>query len=298
MRKRESNIIVNSYNSVRDCVRESRIPSQYNVKSYNQLTNYISSSDSWYWKGVRSYTNAIDIVDGKERIPLSLLNEYNDIKSMISDEVMAVKNAKRRLHYGDQGDELLLERLYSGDTDTMWRNTVRERTLTSSTRHIIITCNIGGNCYVSSSELFYRVAYAISLAFKYEDAGYSVRLIGYSTLNIVSNDHEYSNRESLIECVVGESPLAESEILCTLGFPGFFRTVFFGISYTRPYHILEGIGYDNHYIDYITHSKLCEGDDRDSIIAIPNNVRDISDIVRCEKRRQNSELERIPCVSV
>jgi hypothetical protein len=89
---------------------------------------------------------------------------------------------RRRPRWGDDGDEISLERLYMGNLDQMWRGSAR--TLTHAPRIITIDIAVGGNSGVQPEALFWSGVPAILLADMLEDQNYRVELYATASAEV------------------------------------------------------------------------------------------------------------------
>jgi hypothetical protein len=100
----------------------------------------------------------------------------------LSDELRALiptpMGPRRRLRWQDQGDEVCMHRVYSGQLDRAWRSAPRQRA--HAPRVISIDADVGHNANVDAQDLFWAGAAAVALTDALEDAGYRVELFSTS----------------------------------------------------------------------------------------------------------------------
>ncbi len=106
------------------------------------------------------------------------LKRMQDVIVQLKD-IPAVKDIRRIGEWADQGDDLNIEKVYSGDIDSAWRRTKRVLKPGASI-HGRIFINVSTSCYVRPEEFFWRGATAITAADLLEDAGYRVEIAGFN----------------------------------------------------------------------------------------------------------------------
>lgn len=85
------------------------------------------------------------------------------------------RTIKRTRAWTDEGDEVSLDRLLRGDTDTMWQRML-PRVRTGVVR-ITLYAELGINCGTHQQVLFWRGATTLRLADLLQKAGYAVRIV-------------------------------------------------------------------------------------------------------------------------
>ncbi|MDP6370775.1 MAG: hypothetical protein QF615_14290 [Planctomycetota bacterium] len=134
---------------------------------------------------------------------------------------LGVSDCRRKIAWADQGDEIDIHRVYSGDLDTAWQTTRRNGTGLAPI--VSIVAGWGGHCGRSHDELFWSGAAALVSAHILEGAGYSVEILAASVTR-----HTF---KSVGQCVVAvrlknsDTPLELSSIAATACFAGTFRTL-------------------------------------------------------------------------
>ena len=138
---------------------------------------------------------------------------------------------KRTRIWTDEGDELSLDRLYRGDTETMWqRMAPRERV---GTLRVTLFAELGINCNVDQKVLFWRGATTLRLADLLQRAGYAVRiLVGASTRHLAERRRGGSGTEYLDTSFYWTAksyadPLDIDNLAVTIASAAFFRRQIF-----------------------------------------------------------------------
>lgn len=90
-------------------------------------------------------------------------------------DVVGAKSRARRVRFSDVGDEIEIGRALAGQWEHAFRTTRREWVAGSAV--VEIFTRMGGSCFRSQDELFYRGAAGAVLCDVLENAGYRVRLV-------------------------------------------------------------------------------------------------------------------------
>ena len=108
-----------------------------------------------------------------------LANGHPRYVQMINKKMQcpAPKSIRRRLQFKDQGDEVCIHKINSGNLSTAWRSrSPRARTGSKSIRLVV---NLGANCSVESKELQWVGVTTLTVAHAAELAGYNVAIDGF-----------------------------------------------------------------------------------------------------------------------
>ncbi len=157
------------------------------------------------------------------------------------DDVDPARSIKRRARWMDQGDELDIHRVYSGQLTTAWRKT--QRSSVRSSQNIVIPFPLFITYRDNADRLFWAGAAAIKLADLLTTAGYNVMLVG--TTSIKFNGHR-----THIKLVVKpfNAPLDISSLVTAIAFPGFSRVAGFRALTAAEHEVdtvqLGGVGFE------------------------------------------------------
>ncbi len=155
------------------------------------------------------------------------------------DNVAQPKGIRRKIRWGDDGDEFDKERLLDGHLDSCWRTSTRQYAV--ATPIINIAVGWGGNCNMSHDELFWSGASALALCRVLENAGYQTSLTA-----ICANDIHSEDMHIALCCRVKQAgeylrPDAVASIIC-LG--ATFRTYLFAAYVASPFRMPTGLGHN------------------------------------------------------
>jgi hypothetical protein len=95
--------------------------------------------------------------------------------AIASVEMPLSRNVRRRARWTDQGDELNMDRVRSGQLDIAWRGMHRTRTFAPT--RVVIGVDACANCFTGAQEMFWRGAAALALASSLTDSGYDVQIV-------------------------------------------------------------------------------------------------------------------------
>lgn len=97
----------------------------------------------------------------------------------ITDSSVGLLSTRRRLRWQDEGDDIDITRVYSGDLDRAWLGTNREQRYDPTHGMLTIICNISANGSREANEFFWRGAAALALAHAAEASGRRVEILAY-----------------------------------------------------------------------------------------------------------------------
>ncbi len=164
--------------------------------------------------------------------------EAEKLADGLIDKVSQPLGIRRRVRYGDDGDEFDKERLINGHLDTCWRSSVRQ--IAVATPIINIAVGWGGNAQLSHSQLFWSGASALALVKVLENAGYQTSLTA-----VCANDMHSDERAMALCCQVKQAgeylrPDAVASIICH---SATFRVYMFALWLSGPYRVPNGLGH-------------------------------------------------------
>jgi len=154
-------------------------------------------------------------------------------------EVPVAKGIKRKRVRGMAGDELDMQRVYSGDLENAWSSMAHAKR--RKPKVVSIKINLGANCNTSADSLFWKGAVCVRLADLLESAGYRVEIIGYSH---ASNTYTSGVRDYYVEVPIKESSeiLDIDKLAFVTGLAGFFRLYIFRAKTVINLPIAGGLG--------------------------------------------------------
>ena len=133
----------------------------------------------------------------------------------------ALESINRHMIWKDEGEEISLDRLYSGEFDTMWRGFKPARKKQAG-RIVRLACNISANSSVESSEMFWTGAATIVLADILTKAGFSVQI---DLLNASYNGSMEDAIAAITTVKDADQPLSISGLASTLCLAGYYRSI-------------------------------------------------------------------------
>lgn len=152
--------------------------------------------------------------EGLERI-------HQKIESLRPPRIRAVRKRKRR---GPAGDEIDVQRIYSGDLDHAWSTTVREESLTKRRRGgstVTIVIHNGISATKHSDVLFWRGAAAVVLSEMLQSMGLNTRIIAANTSRC-NNKRNYTNVQASITLKEPDKRV-DMAFIANVALAGFFR---------------------------------------------------------------------------
>ena len=141
-----------------------------------------------------------------------------DVAALLDSDLIRPADLKRRVVWGAQGDELSMDRVYSGRIDIAWRSS--KRRVRQSNRLITLCADSIVSGDASSEALYWRGAAVVVLADMLQSAGYHCRIMGNFTGRTLGGE--------TVSCtvIVKDFGATLSMVDCaTLALPGFFRSI-------------------------------------------------------------------------
>lgn len=219
MKLRKENTIIQEFADVEDFTTE-RPPSDINAGSGAYLMRIEATEKTGEacrkWYGVNSFDELKRVV--REGWHEGVTRIYKEL-GQIGNDVQAV-SLKRRTVRSDQGDEFDIHRAYSGGLDQAWSSRKRQARVAGGAQFTLGVC-IGQYADEDSSELFWRGAVAVRLADILTEAGYQVRVVGYTLGEECYTD--YGDRLLIVPVKEANQPLNLSSIASVVALAGTYR---------------------------------------------------------------------------
>jgi hypothetical protein len=174
--------------------------------------------DGGSWTGYGSETKFNDAMKNGD------MEKAHELWRLESPELI-VKNIRRRVVWGEIGDSVDVQKMYKGEFDKAWRSTKKQKA-NGGSKNITLLVNLGANCGVSSEKLGWRGMASLKIADCLSEAGYNVRLLGYSmsTDNCDGISHTSLTTIPIKDFDEGMDVPKLASIMCRAGF---FRTAIF-----------------------------------------------------------------------
>jgi len=178
-------------------------------------------------KAVRGWSN------GVERLA--------EITKQVERDVPLPESVMPQIHWGDQGDEFDIHRMYSGNLDASWSSETGG--LETGPRIVRLLIPFGGNCDKTMEQLFWTGAAAVILGDVLENAGFSVQLDGY---HIGKQSHSSHYSAQVLTLKHAGEALNPSAIAWSLCHPASFRTATSFYNNVFSPHKWNTSGYGHH----------------------------------------------------
>ena len=172
----------------------------------------------------------------------------NKARRAIGDisEVPRLRDSRRRRHFGDQGDTIHMDRVYSGQLDQAWESRQREVRSGFDMGVIRILVGLTTSCGVSGEKMFWRGAAAAVLAEALELAGRPVEIVAYSHVDHLyggyNGEYEAQARCDAITVKASGDPLDLDGLAATLCLSGYYRYYIFKAKCSEPTRAATGLG--------------------------------------------------------
>lgn len=162
------------------------------------------------------------------------------IERLKTEEIVA-KSIRRRKIRADQGDELDMQAMYSGNYSRAWIRTNKSMRQGSG-RNLNLIVNIGAGMSTNARALEWRGMGALKVADTLTEAGYNVRIIaGFFGIRSTSEDDRIGYFVTVKEY---DEPLDLQKLASVIALPGYFRTIGFSLIYYGA-HLLDTVAHHN-----------------------------------------------------
>ena len=162
-----------------------------------------------------------------------------ELSDGLMESVSQPVGIRRRIHWGDDGDEFDRERLNDGHFDSCWRSS--RRAIAPATPIINIAVGWGGNANLSHDQLFWSGASALALIRILENAGYQTSLTA-----VCANDRRSETEHIAICCRVKQAGeyLRSDAVASIICHAATFRTFLFAAYAAAPFQQDPGLGHN------------------------------------------------------
>lgn len=147
------------------------------------------------------------------------LARINDTLGQIAPDIAAPLDLRRRLVWGDAGDEIDIHRVYSGQLQTAWRKSARSarRTL----RHVSLAVDVLCGGKLDADVLFWRGAALVRLVDLLQEYGYIVSVMAGFCGQTFGNE----NVDCRITIKQPDQPVTLVDLAACTALPAFFRSI-------------------------------------------------------------------------
>jgi len=223
-----------------------------------------SSGSSWYGLNETVTVTALQ----------SIINAgWEEGVAKVSDKVNSftlpdISSVRRRQVWNDSGDELNMDKVYSGNIDSAWRTT--RRTGSKQPAKVKIFADFCRNADADAESMFLTGAVAYTLADKLYSAGHNVEVILVGKAKATSS----SNRQTGFQVTAKgyQSPMDLATLAGTVCLPGFFRGI--GILGLVA-HYTEKTGFGLGIAQQTTLEDL-DTSDADHAFLVPNTINSVA----------------------
>jgi hypothetical protein len=205
----------------------------------------------------------------------------------LMEKVVEPVGIRRRIRWGDDGDEFDRERMLDGHLETAWRTSARA--LAVATPIINIAVGWGGNCDLSHEQLFWSGASALALIRILENAGYQTSLTAICANDMHSNDEHIAICARIKQAGEYLRSDAVASIICH---GATFRTYLFAGYCASPFTMPSGLGH-NCSVDRVIPAAIASG-----ILEVPQVVLPDSYDEPAAKRSIENALEELQAANL
>lgn len=219
---KEHDAWVATYDTVADMVRACDNASEQNAenpdakrRTADERASSFRTDHAWY--GDSSFENVVAMVTttgwrsglDKARKNLEITNGY----------VPRVAAIKPILTWTDHGDDIEIDKVYSGELETAWRGKKKKK-IASGAKLITVAIQFDALAYRSAEDFFWRGAVAAVVADALESAGYRVKILAYQHDRKSFGEKNYCSTIGLKD---HREPLELEKLIAVTGHVGAFR---------------------------------------------------------------------------
>ena len=168
------------------------------------------------------------------------LKKTRELIDKIRPHLPLARDRRRKREFADSGDDLDIQRVYSGNLDTAWTRT--RRRMSSGSATITLKTSITGSCGKSTAALFYKGAVAAIVTDALEAAGYRVAVVGYDHTESAFPNGPKLNNYAEIPFKAASEPLDLERLIACTGLAGFLRWYGFKQVMSIPSKVGTGLG--------------------------------------------------------
>jgi len=158
-----------------------------------------------------------------------------ELVDSIQENIPPAKSIRRRMVWGDQGDEIEITKVYSGELDSAWREA--RRCQSAGTPTITIQICWGNASVITPDSMFWQAAAGIACADVLEKAGYRVELRAGRHVG-----HPDSTQDFSVLLKDPSQPVDISSVAALCCSAGIYRTFGFGVMLCHARAVSGGMG--------------------------------------------------------
>jgi hypothetical protein len=233
-------MVINKYASAMDfaeiVTHAKEITCPMNIDRMRDAENMKSSDQKWYG-GFKKITDGYEMIrDGWEE---GAKKAVNTLSNASIPEINGIESMRRTLVFADYGETLNLDQAMAGNWEKAWQTCRRIRSGVS--RVLSIAIPFGGNCGMTSEQLFWNGAQGMIITDILEDKGYRVQLYGVYVSEQTCDGHLWDI--DIVDLKKSDEPLRMDGIAAVVAHAGVFRTAGFLSVIARPCKISFGLGH-------------------------------------------------------
>lgn len=215
----------------------------------DQLADWLKRTDH-SWQGLKGDKQGGESTfQTLERVIQSGWQAGVDLLAQVKPlDVASPVSIRRRMRWSDQGDELDVQRVYSGQLETAWRRC--QRVTTSSPRRVRIVVDSIASAGVDSAEMRWRGVAAMRAADTLQGAGYQV-----AVESAFKGDCNMGRVLARCEVKSFDQPVNLSALASATALPAFFRCY----GHMLQPVLADAAGVDSSYGGYFV-EKLTDSD--------------------------------------
>jgi hypothetical protein len=224
------------------------------------------------WMGLKDEVLNRDepAVDAAKRLVRDGWRKGVDLMAEIADKITAPtpKVIRRRQAWREHGDDVEMQRVWSGNLENAWRTTVRDyRSGPQRVRVLIDAIESGGN---GAEGMRWRGVAALKLADLLTEAGYSVQIESVISCKDSSNASKTFKLRTIVKEY--ETPSDLLTLAATTAMPAFFRALMhlWGLKVSQHPRAM-GVSYQ---VRTPTAAEFPDGDESAAVFLLPRTLSD------------------------
>lgn len=166
-------------------------------------------------------------------------------KALSAIKPARAKSIKRRRRWADQGEEVDIHRVFSGNLDKAWRGFERRQAFGSPIIRVWIEAS--AHCGRSAESLFWRGAAGTAMVEALEEAGYRCEVWVFEWCkSLFRKDHGDGETAFAFRAKASNEMFDIDRFTLLTAHPSTLRTMVFAMNYATEFKASAGLGYPQH----------------------------------------------------
>lgn len=175
-------------------------------------------------------------------------SKASDLMNEVS--IPVIRSIRRALAWGDEGEEIEMARVWSGDLDRAWRKPVKRQGGQLRGTHVRVWSSVSMNYRVDWRDALWRGVAAMVLADALENAGYRVEINAYACFYGLFELGDYRpdviDHAMIMRVKHYDQPMSLAEVAAAVAHPSTLRTAGFAVMMSCDRRVENYLGMPYH----------------------------------------------------